>query len=363
MDFDFQTCLQEIEELGYVQLVKPPVVQVQGLPGARPRELVLFESGGIGYVLGMTNEYVEVLLLGDPRIGIGSKVARTNKNLTVPVHTSFLGQSLNPLCEGSGPFPSDPEFRAVDVFTSPEIAKRSRITKPFLTGVTLVDLMIPLGRGQRELVVGDRKIGKTEFLLQTMLKQAKEDVICIYASIAKRKADIRNIEDFAKEEGIMDKLLMVISASTDPLGLIYITPYTAMALAEYFKDQGHDVLLILDDLTTHAKFYREISLVNNKFPGRGSYPGDIFYTHARLLERAGNFKTDKGPKSITCLVVAETVEGDISGYIQTNLMAITDGHIFFDKDYFEEGRRPAINHFLSVTRVGRQTQSRLRWGG
>ena len=242
------------------------------------------------------------------------------------------------------------------------IEHREKITETFETGVSVVDLMVPLGKGQRELVLGDRKVGKTEFLLQTMLTQAKNGAVCIYAAIGKKKLDIKKAEDFVVKNHIQNSTVIMSSSSTDPLGIIYITPYAAMTLAEYFRDNGYNVFLILDDLFTHAKFYREISLVGKRFPGRNSYPGDIFYTHSRLLERAGNFKTVNGVKSITCFPVVETIESDISGYIQTNLMSITDGHIFFDINLFEQGRRPSINYFLSVTRVGRQTQTKLRWG-
>jgi F-type H+/Na+-transporting ATPase subunit alpha len=195
--------------------------------------------------------------------------------------------------------------------------------------------------------------------MQTVLFQARQGTLCIYAGIGKKKLEIKRVEEFFQKEGILQNTIIVASSSHDPVGVIYITPYTAMALAEYFKDQGRDVLVIMDDLTSHAKFYREISLLGKRFPGRNSYPGDIFYTHARLLERAGNFKTKTGENSITCLPVVETTQGDLSGYIQTNLMSMTDGHIYFDMDLFIKGRRPAINTFLSVTRVGRQTQTDL----
>ncbi|HOA18731.1 MAG TPA: F0F1 ATP synthase subunit alpha, partial [bacterium] len=187
--------------------------------------------------------------------------------------------------------------------------------------------------------------------------------ICIYAAIGKKKSAIKKVEEFFDKYKVRDKSIIVASSSSDSIGHIYTTPYSAMTIAEYFRDKGQDVLLILDDLTEHAKYYRELSLLSKKFPGRDAYPGDIFYSHARLLERAGNFKiNNKNTASITCLVVAETIEGDMSGYIQTNLMSITDGHIFFDQDLYKRGKRPAINHFLSVTRVGRQTQSSVRWG-
>jgi F-type H+-transporting ATPase subunit alpha len=250
-----------------------------------------------------------------------------------------------------------------DIFNKPlPINMRERIKEPLETGVPLVDMLIPLGRGQRELIIGDGNTGKTTFVLQTILNQAKMGTICIYAGIAKKKHSLKKVENLFDKHGIREKTIIVGSASSDPIANIYLTPYTAMTIAEYFRDKGRDVLLILDDLSAHARYYREVSLLSKKFPGRDSYPGDVFYAHARLLERAGNFKIDGNVSSITCLPVAASIEGDISGYIQTNLMSITDGHIFFDYSIFKAGKRPAINHFLSVTRVGRQTQTPIRWG-
>lgn len=196
--------------------------------------------------------------------------------------------------------------------------------------------------------------------MQTILTQAKQKHICIYAAIGKKRLDIKDTEEFFRKNGITDQIIIIATGFDDPIGLSYLVPFSAMTISEYFRDQGYDVFLALDDLTTHAKFYREISLLGKKFPGRNSYPGDIFYTHAKLLERAGNFVTKNGEKAITCLPVVETAQGDLSGYIQTNIMSMTDGHLYFDSDLFAKGRRPAINPFLSVTRVGRQTQSTLK---
>jgi F-type H+-transporting ATPase subunit alpha len=223
------------------------------------------------------------------------------------------------------------------------------------TGVALVDLLIPIGKGQRELIIGDRKTGKTQFFIRTILNQSKKGNVCIYASVGKKIPEIKEIVESLNEKGIMQNTIVVASNASDSPGLIFITPYTAMAIAEYFASLGKDVIVILDDLTNHAMYYREISLLAGRFPGRNSYPGDIFYIHSKLLERGGNFK--KG--SITCFPVAETILGDFSAYIQTNLMSITDGHIFFDSELSNLGRRPAINPFLSVTRVGQQANSPL----
>jgi F-type H+/Na+-transporting ATPase subunit alpha len=360
----FEEYLTEIKETGFVEMVAHPIAQISGLPQARSGEVVVFETGELGLITSIDRDFNEVLVFSENPVALGIQVARTNEILGIPVGKELLGTSLNPLGKALydnmlSPHPKD--FAVVDTYPL-GIEHRERVTSPFVTGVTVVDLMIPLGKGQRELILGDRKTGKTEFLLQTMLTQAKSNTICIYTCIGKKKTDIMAIEAFVEKNKINENTLIVATSSSDSLGLIYLTPYSAMAVAEYFNRLGNDVLIILDDLTTHAKFYREISLLSKKFPGRASYPGDIFYTHARLLERAGNFKTQGGVNSITCLPVAETLEGDISGYIQTNLMSITDGHVFFDPNLFNEGRRPAVNYFLSVTRVGRQTQSKLRWG-
>lgn len=360
----FEESLKNTGEVGSVQKVSYPICYADGLPSAFPYELVMFETGEFGQVSSASPDYVEILSFSPHPIDIGARVARTGKALEVPVGEALLGTSVDPL--GRSLYKSKPvgpfsEFRGIETVPL-GIEHREKITEPLVTGVSIVDMMVPLGKGQRELVIGDRKTGKSSFLLQTLLNQANQGTICIYAAIGKKKTDIRHIEAFLEKNNLGDRSFIVASSSTDSAGIIYLTPYAAMTMAEYFKDQGKNVLIILDDLSIHAKFYREISLLGKNFPGRNSYPGDIFYTHGRLVERAGNFKTPNGPVSITCLPVAETVEGDISGYIQTNLMSMTDGHVYFDKDLFAQGRRPAVNFFLSVTRVGRQTQTSVRSG-
>lgn len=359
---DFQTHLKKHGEIGIVEGVNHPIVTVSGLPNIHPEEIVVFEDGTQGQVFSIYQDTVEILVYSNTPQAVGAKITRTSDVLKIPVGDFLRGRTVSGLGQLDGVDTANEELRSIHT-VPPGIDARAKITRPFITGVTMVDLLIPLGKGQRELIIGDRKTGKTQFLLQTMLTQAQEGTLCIYTGIGKKKSEIKRIESFLETRGIRDRTIMVTSTSADPIGLIYLTPYTAMTIAEYFKDQGQDVCLILDDLTTHAKFYREISLLAGRFPGRSSYPGDMFYTHARLLERAGNFKQPNDVEAaITCLPIADTVEGNISGYIQTNLMSITDGHIFFDTDLFTQGRRPAVNYFLSVTRVGRQTQSTIRWG-
>lgn len=363
----FEELLNKTGEIGYVEKSYPSFVHVSGLPEARPSEIVLFQSGELGQVLSLKPEFVEVLLLSGTNIRVGTQVARTGDFLKVAVGSELLGQSLNSLGHplfAQSPLKKPPEHRLIDI-TPPTIVNRKPIDQQFATGVSWVDLIVPLGKGQRELVVGDRKIGKTQFLLQAMLSAAAQKIVCVYTGIAKRRYDIKQVQDFIKANQITKNTVIVAALASDLPSLVYLAPYTAMTIAEYFRDQGHDVLVILDDMIAHAKYYRELSLLARRLPGRSSYPGDIFYVQSRLLERAGNFiRTQKNPDgtlkritaSITCLPVAELVMGDISGYIQTNLMSITDGHLFFDSDLYNQGRRPAINPFLSVTRVGHQAQ-------
>jgi len=354
---DFSDYLEATGEVGTVEEVLPCIVYVAGLPTCRPYEVVMFESGEIGQVISMNPKYVEVLLLSKASIKGGTRVTRTDRKMEVLVSDSILGRVVDPLGKAiiGSPIPHA-KAEPRPLFTTPGgIGERKNISEPLETGVCIVDLAIPLGKGQRELVIGDRKSGKTLFLQQAVLAHALRGGICIYASIAKRWSDTQSTLAFFKKFGVDKKIVMVVAGPADTPGLIFLSPYTALTYAEYFRDKGQDVLLILDDMTTHAKYYREITLSARRFPGRGSYPGDIFFVHSRILERAGKFI--KG--SISCLPVAETTFRDFSGYIQTNLMSMTDGHIFFDGDLFARGRRPAVNTFLSVTRVGLQTQTNL----
>jgi F-type H+-transporting ATPase subunit alpha len=353
---DYNYYLEKSGEIGYVDQVVKSIVYAHGLPTIRPGEMVIFEGGQIGYILGINKDSVEILLLSPEAVVVGAKLTRTLSGLKVKVDETYLGKTITSLDFEKNLFvlDEDPAARPVDK-TVMAFSQRQKITDPVETGVSLVDLVVPIGKGQRELVIGDRKTGKSQFLLQTVKAQAKRDYICVYALIAKPLLEIQRVKDYFKAEGLEKNSVIVASHSIDRPGLVFLTPYVAMTIAEYFRDQGKDVLLILDDLTTHARYYREVMLLAKRFPGRSSYPGDIFYVHARLIERAGKFT--KG--SITCFPVAQSVLSDLSGYIQSNLMSMTDGHILFDNDLFDQGRRPAINPFLSVTRVGGQTQSAL----
>lgn len=354
---DFQYYLDNIGEIGYVIQCIHSLVYVSGLPGAHPNEVIIFENGETGLVLSLGREHLEALVFTNAQIKVGSRLVRTGEYVKIGVGDGLLGRMIDPLgfpLDGKGEI-NDLTESIIDI-SPPKISERKNVEKQLLTGVTLVDLISPLGKGQRELIIGDRKTGKTEFLLQTVNTQAKAGTVCIYTVIGQKQIDIRKFYEFFNSQGIIKNTILIASSSSDSAGLIYLTPYSAMTIAEHFRDRGLDVLIILDDMTTHARYYREISLLARKFPGRNSYPGDIFYVHARLVERAGNFK--KG--TITCLPVAESVLGDLSGYIQTNLMSMTDGHIFFDIDILSQGKRPAVNPFLSVTRVGHQTQTPIQ---
>ena len=362
MDSAFNTFLQKTGEYGLVTQVSHPIVFIEGLPSVKTREVILFEGGQKGEVFSISKGRVEARVFSHEPIKVGTRVTRTDELLSINVGPELLGHTVNPLGEPldpSIPFTKPKNPRDLDAKPT-GISGRQKITQQLVTGVSLVDLLIPLGRGQRELIIGDRKTGKTSLLLSTIKKQTEEGIIAIYAAIAKKKSDIKKLQEFFIQEKIMDKVIIIASSSYDSPSLIYQTPYAAMAVAEYFREKGQHTLLVLDDLSTHAKFYREISLLARRFPGRDSYPGDIFYIHSKLLERGGNFKhPTAGEVSITCLPVVEIIEGDLTSYVSTNVMGITDGHIYFDSNMYYKGMRPAVNIPLSVTRVGRQTLDKL----
>lgn len=360
----FDEYMQKTGEYGMVYQVAHPIVFIEGLPKVKTHEVVMFETGQRGEVFTINRGKVEVRIFSHEPIKVGTKAVRTDQLLSMAVGPELLGHTVNPLGElldASVAYTPPKEFRDLDAKPL-GISARQKISTPLSTGITLIDLLIPLGRGQRELIIGDRKTGKTSLLMTTIRKQIDEGVICIYAAIAKKKSDIKKLQAFFEAEKINDKVIIVATVSSDSPSLIFQTPYAAMAVAEYFRDKGQHTLIILDDLSTHAKFYRELSLLARRFPGRDSYPGDIFYVHSKLLERAGNFKhPDPLIKevSISCLPVIEIVEGDLTGYVSTNVMGITDGHIYLDSNIYYQGMRPAVNIPLSVTRVGRQAMDKL----
>ncbi|HVA96189.1 MAG TPA: hypothetical protein VND99_00915 [Candidatus Acidoferrales bacterium] len=362
MDSYFNQLLQKTGEYGIVYQVSHPIVFIEGLPTVRPQEVILFESGQRAEVFSINRGKIEARIFSHEQVTVGTKVTKTGELLSIPAGPELFGHTIDPLGEPLDPadsYTKPKERRYLDA-TPAGISGRAKISAPMITGTALIDLMIPLGRGQRELVIGDRKTGKTSFILTAIKNQVNEGIIAIYAAIAKKKSDIKKLQEFFIQEKIMDRVIIVATSSYSSPSIIYQTPYAAMAIAEYFKEQGQHSLVVFDDLSTHAKFYRELSLLARRFPGRDSYPGDIFYIHSKLLERAGNFKhPTKGEVAISCFPVMEIVEGDLTGYVSTNVMGITDGHIYFDSNIYYQGMRPAVNIPISVTRVGRQTSDKL----
>lgn len=357
----FEYCLKHVGETGRVEETREFLVKVSGLPNVAIGEGVTFANGIHGKVMKLSENLAEILVLSRDPIKPKTEVARTGQPLLVSVGDGALGRVISTLGHTLGSHKQKSRITENRVIESMPIGihGRRKISSFLETGVSIVDSVIPLGMGQRELIIGDRKTGKTHFLQQLLLTQAKKGTVCIYCAIGKRKSEIKSVEEFLAKHSILNQSLIVAADSYSNPGEIFLAPYTAMTYAEYFRDMGHNVVLIMDDLTTHAKYYREISLLTGQFPGRESYPGDIFHVHSKLLERAGCFNLKGKEATITCLPVAESVIGDITGYIQTNLMSMTDGHLFFDSELFFQGRIPAINVFLSVTRVGKQTQSPL----
>jgi F-type H+-transporting ATPase subunit alpha len=362
----FRDYLERTKEVGYVERIMQSVVEVVGLPGLRLGEAIVFDSGQVGMTIFLGKDYSEVLVLASESVRVGSQVARTGYQFSVPASEAMLGRTVNSLGRAiQGPaLPEDRDGWQIVERTPYGISQRRRINRQLETGVVMMDMLVPLGMGQRELVIGDRKTGKSTLLLQAILNQARKGTVCVYAAIGKKMTDIVRIEEFLMQADVKEKAVLVATSSRDSAGEIFLCPFTAMTIAEYFRDKGRDVLVVMDDMTAHSEFYRELSLLMHKFPGRESYPGDIFHTHSKLLERAGNFavKLPEGEKevSITCLPVVESVQGEMAGYIQTNIMSMTDGHVYFDYELYFKGRRPAINPFVSVTRVGRQTQTVLQ---
>lgn len=358
---EYKQLLDETGEYGTVTEVKYPLLTVVGLPLARLHEVVIFEDGTRGEVFSLSRDFLKVILYDTRPVRVGTKVVRTNQVPVVRTGAELLGCIIDPLGRViEAPPTYTPPKDIVEIRTNVKnISSRTLIKKQFITGISVVDLLVPLGEGQKELVIGDRKTGKTSFFFSCIKQNAER--ITIYALIGKNMAEVRYITSLYQKNTLSKNVIFVVASSTDSSGMIYIAPYSAMAIAEYFRDRGLDVLVIMDSLSLHAKFYREISLLAGGFPGKESYPGDMFYAHASLLERAGNYIHESGKEvSITCLPVVETIEGELSSYIPTNVMGMTDGHLFFDSNAYYKGRRPPIDLSLSVTRVGKQTQSALQ---
>ncbi len=347
-------------EIGYIKSIKGSIVYLDGLPTARLGDLVESESGERGYVSALLENLVEVMLVTRGIVKPGQMFKPVGQNLDVPAGDFLIGRAVNPLgipIDGKKPLPGGKENLIPMEEPIPGVADRRFIRDQLETGITLIDTLIPLGKGQRELVIGDARSGKTGFIMDLIANQKNQKTICIYACVAKPSADVYDLIQSLEKSGCMAYTVVVASFSIDSSPLVFLTPKTAMAMATYFQKQGKDVLIIIDDIGAHAKVYREISLLADRPPGREAYPGDIFYEHAHLLEKAGNFATNVGGGSITALPVIELGMTNFTGYIPTNLMSMTDGHLLFSSLLNSQGRRPAIDLSLSVTRVGQQTQS------
>jgi F-type H+-transporting ATPase subunit alpha len=349
----------ELEEIGHVIQVGDGVSQVYGLDNVMSSEIVKFDSGPYGMALKLEEDQVGIVILGDySKVKEGDVVRRTGKLISVPVGKELIGRIVNPLGEpldGKGPINTN-KFRPIER-KAVGIVERKPVHIPLQTGIKAIDTIIPIGRGQRELIIGDRQIGKTAIALDTIINQKKYgDVICVYVAIGKKTADIARIVSKLEEFGAMDYTIIVAANSSDPASLLYLAPYAGAAIAEEFMFNGGHTLVIYDDLSKHAASYREISLLLRRPPGREAYPGDIFYLHSRLLERASALSDDLGGGTMTALPIIETQAGDISAYIPTNVISITDGQIYLEPGAFFAGQRPAINVGLSVSRVGGNAQ-------
>jgi len=349
-----------VSNVGSVLQVGDGIARVYGLQQVMAGELVEFEDGTEGIALNLEDDNVGVVLMGQG-LGIqeGSTVRATGKIASVPVGDALIGRVVNPLGEaidGKGDLPSN-ETRLIES-PAPGIIQRKSVHEPMQTGITAIDAMIPIGRGQRELIIGDRQTGKTAICIDTILNQADQDVVCVYVAIGQKAASVAQITEVLRERGALDYTVVVAANASDPAALQYLAPYTGASIAEYFMYKGKATLVIYDDLTKQAQAYRQMSLLLRRPPGREAYPGDVFYCHSRLLERAAKLSDAMGKGSMTALPIIETQAGDVSAYIPTNVISITDGQVFLSSDLFNSGLRPAINVGISVSRVGGAAQTK-----
>ena len=348
----------DMGEVGTVVLVGDGIASVYGLRNCMATELLEFDDGSVGLAQNLENDTVSVAILSDKNdIREGSRVKRTGTVLSVPVGESFLGRVVNPLGEpidGKGPIFG--EARKPVEAEAPGIIERQSVSVPLQTGIKAIDSMIPIGRGQRELIIGDRQTGKTEIAIDTIINQKDKNVICVYVAIGLKATSVVSLVHDLVREGAMAYTIIVSATAAESAPIQYIAPYSGCAMAEYFREQGKDVLIIYDDLSKHAVAYRALSLLIRRPPGREAYPGDVFYLHSRLLERAACVSPEFGGGSITALPIVETQAGDVSAYIPTNVISITDGQIFLETEMFHSGIIPAINPGISVSRVGGSAQ-------
>ena len=351
---------EQSRETGEVIWVGDGIVTVYGIDHAMYGEIVAFENGVKGMVQDVRQNEIGIILFGrDTGIKEGTKVVRTKKKAGIPVGDAFVGRVINALGEpidGNGDVKED-DYRPIEQ-QAPGIIDRQSVDTPMETGILSIDSMFPIGRGQRELIIGDRQTGKTSIATDTIINQRGKDVICIYVAIGQKASTVAKIVNTLKKHDAMDYSIVVSSTASDPASLQYIAPYAGTAMAEYFMHKGKDVLIVYDDLSKHAVAYRAISLLLERSPGREAYPGDVFYLHSRLLERSSHLSDKLGGGSITALPIIETQAGDVSAYIPTNVISITDGQIFLESNLFNAGMRPAVNVGLSVSRVGGAAQTK-----
>lgn len=347
-------------EIGTVNWIGDGIANIDGLDHAMYGEIIIFDNGVKGMVQDVRRDEIGCILFGDPgEIREGTRVIRTGKRAGIPVGEGFLGRVVDaqgaPI-DGKGDIKAD-EYRPIEQ-EAPGIVDRKSVTVPLETGILAIDSMFPIGRGQRELIIGDRQTGKTSIATDTIINQKGKDVICVYVAIGQKASTVAKIVNTLTQNGAMEYTIIVSSTASDPAPLQYISPYSGTALAEYFMYQGRDVLIVYDDLSKHAVAYRALSLLLERSPGREAYPGDVFYLHSRLLERCSRITEEKGGGSITALPIIETQAGDVSAYIPTNVISITDGQIFLESNLFFSGMRPAVNVGLSVSRVGGAAQTK-----
>jgi len=349
----------QVIDVGTVLRVGDGVATISGLPQAMTDELVEFPNGVRGLILNLDHDWIDCILLGpDEGIQGGDLVVNTGRKVEVPVGESLLGRVIDPLgrpLDGKGPIKAE-DFRFVER-EAPSVVDRRPVNRPLQTGIKAIDSLIPIGRGQRELIIGDRQTGKTALAVDTIINQRESGVICVYVSIGQKKSSVMEVIKALEEHGALEHTIVVVADPDDPPALSYLAPYAGCTMAEEFAYRGQDALIVYDDLSKHADAYRELSLLLHRPPGREAYPGDIFYLHSRLMERAGQFSEELGGGSLTALAIGETKMGNIAAYIPTNLISMTDGQIYLDPDLFNRGFKPAIDVGLSVSRVGGQAQT------
>ena len=354
----------QMVDVGVVVEVGDGIARVHGLSGVAYSELVEFEGGVVGMALNLEEDSVGVVILGDPlAVSEGSEVRSTKRIVEVPVGVGLIGRVLDGIgrpLDGKGPLSSD-ESSPVEI-VAPDVSTRKSVDTPVQTGIKAIDAMVPIGRGQRELIIGDRSTGKSTIAIDTIINQRGGDLVCIYVAIGQKAGKVAQTVTLLEEHGALEHTIVVAANAADPAPMQYLAPYAGCAMGEYFMNQGKDALIIYDDLSKHAWAYRQMSLLLRRPPGREAYPGDVFYLHSRLLERAAKLDDAHGGGSLTALPIIETQAGDVSAYVPTNVISITDGQIYVEPELFNAGIRPAVNAGLSVSRVGGAAQTQAMRG-